>query len=188
MKIGLVGEAPADTLSIKNLLSKKYKDLNFVELLKNKITGSSLENQKTKTELRIECITQRPDIVIFIRDLDGLLTPKYRKKRLQRQDYYNGFKGCTQVKKTIFFLNIWEIEALILSDINSFNKYYKCNVEFNGNPMSVEEPKEHLFSLHNKYSESHNGNIMEGIDFDKVYENCAYFKSFINKFDRLLVS
>jgi hypothetical protein len=38
----LVGEAPADTLSIKNLLSKKYKDLNFVELLKNKITGSSL--------------------------------------------------------------------------------------------------------------------------------------------------
>jgi hypothetical protein len=188
MKIGLVGEAPADTLSIKNLLSKKYKDLNFVELLKNKITGSSLENQKTKTELRIECITQRPDIVIFIRDLDGLLTSYYRKKRLQRQDYYNSFKGCTQVKKTIFLLNIWEIEALILSDINAFNKYYNCNVEFDRNPMSIEEPKEYLLSLHNKYSESHNGNIMEGIDFDKVYEKCAYFKSFINKFDRLLIS
>jgi hypothetical protein len=54
--------------------------------------------------------------------------------------------------------------------------------------MSIEEPKEYLLSLHNKYSESHNGNIMEGIDFDKVYEKCAYFKSFINKFDRLLIS
>lgn len=186
MKIGLVGEAPADTLPIKNLLSQKYKDFTFVELLKNKITGSSLENQKTKTELRIECITQRPDVVIFIRDLDGLLTPEYRAKRLQRQQYYKSFKGCTQVKKTIFFLNIWEIEALILADINAFNKFYKCNVEFDGNPMIIEEPKEHLSNLHNKYSESHNGNIMEKIDFERVYENCAYFKSFVNKFNRLI--
>lgn len=186
MKIGLIGEAPADTLSIKNLLSKKYKDFTFVELLKNKITGSSLENQKTKTELRIECITQRPDIVIFIRDLDGLLTPEFRKKRLQRQNYYKSFKGCTQVKKTIFFLHIWEIEALILADINAFNIYYKCNIEFDGNPMTIKEPKEYLSNLYPKYSESHNGNIMEGIDFEKVYENCIYFKHFINKFDRLL--
>lgn len=89
MKIGLVGEAPADTRSIKNLLKKRYKDFDFVELLKNKITGSSLENQKTKTELRIECITEKPDLVIFIRDLDGLLTKEYREKRLLRQKYYN---------------------------------------------------------------------------------------------------
>ena len=55
MIVGLVGEAPLDTMVIKNIMLKKYPNLTFIELLKNKITGSSLENQKTKTELRIEC-------------------------------------------------------------------------------------------------------------------------------------
>lgn len=187
MKVGLVGEAPADTQSIKNLLKKRYSSFDFIELLKNKITGSSLENQKTKTELRIECITERPDIVIFIRDLDGLLTKDFRLKRLQRQNYYKSFKGCTQVKKTVFLLNIWEIEALILADIEAFNKFYNCSIEYNENPMLVKEPKELLYSFHKKYSESHNGEIFEISDFDKVYKNCDYFKSFINKFERLLM-
>ena len=124
MKIGLVGEAPLDTMSIKTILGKKYSNLEFVELLKNIITGSILENQTTKTKLRLECSIHRPDIVIFIRDLDGLLTKKYRKQRLLRQKYYREFKGCTHTKKTIYLLNIWEIEALILSDINCFNQYY----------------------------------------------------------------
>lgn len=187
MKIGLVGEAPADTLSIINLLSKKYNNFTYIELLKNKITGSSLDNQKTKTELRIECQLHKPDIIIFIRDLDGLLTKEFRAQRLKRQKYYKDFRGCTHTKKTIFFLNIWEIEALILADINSFNSYYNCNVEFDQNPMSILEPKEHLYKLNRKYSESHNGKIMEKIDFDTVYNNCDYFKSFINKFDKLIL-
>jgi hypothetical protein len=50
MKIGLVGEAPLDTMSIKTILGKKYSNLEFVELLKNIITGSILENQTTKEE------------------------------------------------------------------------------------------------------------------------------------------
>lgn len=186
MKVGLVGEAPADTMAIGNLLKKKYSSFDFIELLKNKITGSSLENQKTKKELRIECISERPDIVIFIRDLDGLLTKDYRAKRLLRQQYYNNFKGCTQVKKTIFLLNIWEIEALILSDINAFNKFYGCSVVFSENSMLIEEPKELLYSFHKKYSESHNGEILGLSDFNRIYTNCSYFKSFIDKLDQLI--
>ena len=187
MKIGLIGEAPADTQSVINLLKKKYPSFNYIELLKNKITGSSLDNQKTKTELRIECQFEKPDVIIFIRDLDGLLTKQYRDQRLKRQKYYREFKGCTHTKKTIFFLNIWEIEALILADINSFNIYYGCSVAFNKNPMHISEPKEFLYSLNRKYSETHNGKIMEKIDFDTVYNNCDYFKSFINKFDKLIL-
>ncbi|WP_312176872.1 DUF4276 family protein [Chryseobacterium sp.] len=186
MKVGLVGEAPLDTLSIKYLLQKKYTHLSFIELLKNKVTGASLENQKTKTELRIECIDHRPDIVIFIRDLDGLLTKDYRKKRLLRQKYYNEFKGCTQVKKTIYLLNIWEIEALILSDISAFNSFYNCNVHFDDNPMHIENPKELLSSLNKNYSNSHNSKILEIANFDVIYNKCNYFKSFINKFNQLI--
>lgn len=187
MKIGLVGEAPLDTTAIKELLQKKYHNFEFVELLKNKITGSSLENQKTKTELRIECLTHRPDLVIFIRDLDGLMTKEYRKKRLDRQKYYNSFKGCTQIKRTIFFLNIWEIEALILADINSFNEYYDCEIIFTDNPMNVVEPKEFLYNLNNKYSNSHNASILKKASFDTIYNNCKFFEHFINKFERLIV-
>lgn len=186
MKVGLLGEAPNDTKSIENLLKDKYSDLEFVELLKNKFRGSGLENQKTKTELRIECITHRPDIVIFIRDLDGLDTAEYRIKKLQRKKYFDDFKGCTQVKKTILLLHIWEIEALILSDIDAFNKFYKINVEFSNNPMDIEEPKELLHKLHNKYSESDNSSIFLESDFDKIYNNCDYFKKFIDEFETLL--
>ena len=186
MIVGLVGEAPLDTMVIKNIMLKKYPNLTFIELLKNKITGSSLENQKTKTELRIECKVFKPDIVIFIRDLDGILTKEYRNQRLKRQTYYNEFKCCTNVKKTVFLLNIWEIEALILADINSFNLFYKCNIDFEDNPMLITNPKEYLYELNRKYSNSHNAKIIELADFDVIYNNCLYFKKFINKFDLLL--
>ena len=186
MKIGLVGEAPLDTMSIKTILGKKDSNLEFVELLKNIITGSILENQTTKTKLRLECSIHRPDIVIFIRDLDGLLTKKYRKQRLLRQKYYREFKGCTHTKKTIYLLNIWEIETLILSDINCFNQYYKCNETFALDPMKIPEPKEFLYNLNKKYSESHNSKILEKSDFYTIYNNCLYFQRFINDFEKLL--
>lgn len=186
MKIGLVGEAPNDTKSVENLLKKRYKDFEFIELLKNKFTGASLENKSAKVALRIECISHRPDIVVFIRDLDGLLTPEYREKRLLRSKYYADFKGCTQVRKTIYLLHIWEIEALILADIQAFNTYYNTTAIFNKNPMEVPEPKELLKQFHNKYSESENSKILLQSNFDTVYERCAYFKNFIDEFETLL--
>lgn len=186
MKVGLVGEAPTDTKSIEVLLSKKYQNITFVELLRN-TNGAGLENQKTKAKLRIECQTHKPDFVIFIRDLDGLDTEEYRDKKLQRNTYYNNFVGSTLIKeKCIFLLNIWEIEALILSDIDAFNKYYGCNIVFNDNPMLINEPKEYLQCQNKKYSETDNRYIFEYSDFDKIYNNCDYFKRFIDKFDILL--
>lgn len=186
MVVGLVGEAPTDTKAIEVLLFKKYDNITFIELLRN-INGAQLENQKTKQSLRLECNFHKPNIVIFIRDLDGLLSKEYRSQILQRQNYYKEFRGSTQIKdKTIFLLNIWEIEALILADINAFNKYYKCNIKFNENPMKIVEPKEFLKLSHKKYSESDNKDIFLYSDFDKIYNNCSYFKSFINEFDEIV--
>ena len=86
MKIGLVGEAPNDVKSIRNLLIKKYSDFEFVFMLQ-RINGANLDSQKTKRFLRIEYENQKPDIVIFIRDLDSLL-PNI-KKLYERKDYFS---------------------------------------------------------------------------------------------------
>ena len=82
MKIALVGEAPNDTLSIKYLLEKRYKTFNFFSMLKI-INGSSLDSQKTKRLLRIEFQIEKPDLVIFIRDLDSTLPNKYHLRQFR---------------------------------------------------------------------------------------------------------
>lgn len=90
MRIGLVGEAPNDTEAIKNLLNKKYSALEFFFMLNN-INGSNLDNQKTKRLLRIEYEFEKPDIVIFIRDLDSVLPNK--KKLYERKNYFTEFNS-----------------------------------------------------------------------------------------------
>lgn len=48
IKVGLVGEDPNDTLSIKNLLEKRYKaKVQFYQLAK-RIKGFQLDNPKIK--------------------------------------------------------------------------------------------------------------------------------------------
>jgi hypothetical protein len=181
MKIGLVGEAPNDTESIKNLLEKRYTGLEFVSMLKI-INGSNLDSQKTKRLLRIEYQQQKPDIVIFIRDLDSTLPNK--SKLYERKNYFTSSNSVVD-KKGIPLLHIYEIEALLLTDVGSFNSKYGTNLEEIENVMSIEEPKEFLKSATKKYNESHNADLFKLIDFEKTL-NCLYFKIFIKKFDKLL--
>ena len=183
MKIGLVGEAPNDTQSIKNLLIKKYSKLDFFFMLQ-RINGSSLDSQKTKRFLRIEYQTQKPDIVIFIRDLDAVLPDK--KKHNERKDYFTNFNSVVD-KKGIYLLNIYEIEALILADINTFNKEFNVSIKSVTNVMSISEPKEYLRERAKKYNESKNPEIFEKLTFGKVKSNCDYFNKFINDFDKILL-
>ena len=183
MKIGLVGEAPNDTQSIKNLLLKRYLDekFEFVFMLQ-RFNGSNLDSQKTKRFLRIEFESQKPDIVIFIRDLDSILPNKI--KLYERKNYFTASNSVVN-KKGIHLLHIYEIEALILADIETFNKIYNTKVKKIDNVMLVEEPKEFLKNISKKYNESHNSEIFNQLDFDKVLE-CFYFKKFIENLDKCL--
>lgn len=89
MKIGLVGEAPNDTRAIQNLLGRRYRHLSFVTLL-NRINGSMLDNKKAINQLlSVEFEEQKPDIVIFIRDLDS---HEKDKKKLQERGYLYSLK------------------------------------------------------------------------------------------------
>lgn len=183
MKIGLVGEAPNDTLAMRNLLLKRYSELEyeFIDMLDN-IPGSLLDHQKTKRLLRLEYQIKKPDWVIFIRDLDALVSD--RKKLNQRRNYFTSSNSVVDKKGTLM-LHIFEIEALILADIETFNEIYGTSVDKIENPMSIHEPKELLKSFSKKYNEIHNGKIFEKIDFDKAME-CAFFFKFIRNFDKAL--
>lgn len=177
-KIGLIGEAPNDTYAIENLLKQVHKnDVEFVEMIKN-IRGSSLDNQKTKHRLRKNYERIKPDFVIFIRDLDGLENEKYKLQK--RKEYFTNFNTVIN-KKGIYLLNIFEIEAIILSDLETFNNYYNCDIEFNGDPMTQNEPKEFLISK-SKYKESDCPDLFKELQFCKVLENCRYFSNFYNVF------
>lgn len=183
MKIGLVGEAPSDTISIKNLLEKKYskEKYEFFSMLKI-INGSNLDSQKTKRFLRIEYEIQKPDIVIFIRDLDSVLPNK--KKLYERKNYFTQSNRVVN-KKGIPLLHIYEIEALILSDIETFNSIFGTQIEKFTNVMAISEPKELLIKAANKYSVARNTYIFSKLNFDKVL-TCSYFERFIKNLDKAL--
>lgn len=182
MRIGLVGEAPNDTQSIQNLMEKSYNSgFDFFFML-DRINGSNLDSQKTKRFLRIEYETKKPDLIIFIRDLDSVLPNKL--KLYDRKLYFTNSNKVVD-KKGVYLLHIYEIEALILSDIEVFNKIYNSKLSSVKNPMLIEEPKEYLRSKEKKYNESHNPDIFKKLRFKKAM-GCEYFSQFISNFNNIV--
>jgi len=187
MKIGLVGEAPNDTSAIQNLLSRKYLDVDFVTLL-DRIHGSMLDNKKAISRLlRIEYESHTPDVIIFIRDLDALETDREAKRK--RKEVFSASNSIVD-KKGIFLLNIYELEAIILADINSFNNYYGTEIPGYADPMKVVMPKEVLIeattSLNNRFIVSHTPHLFSLLNFEIVKQNCRYFSMFIRRFEKAI--
>jgi hypothetical protein len=181
MKIGLVGESPHDTASVKNLLERVYKEVEFVNLIED-IRGSQLDQmQPTKRILRIEYQDHKPDLVIFIRDLDGLITD--REKLAKRFEYFREFRSVVD-KKAIYMLNIFEIEALILCDLNAFQEHYSCQCTCNEDPHSVENPKEYLRLLNKHYREVDNADIFAKIEHSELLVKSRYYKQFVDRLDK----
>jgi hypothetical protein len=182
MRIGLVGEAPNDTMAIQNLLSKQYQDLDFVTLL-NRINGSMLDNQKKiRRLLRVEYENQSPDIIIFIRDLDALENDRDAKRK--REEIFS-YSNRIVNRVGIHLLNVFELEALILADIDVFNAHYSCSVAEFDDPMLIATPKEVLKEASgNRFNESHNPEIFSLLNFDILRNKCRYFSRFIRNLDR----
>ena len=190
--IGLVGESPHDTRAIRNLLRQRYPSTRFriEELISNvdaeQLRGSLLDEPKGKFRhiLRKEYEFRKPTCSIFIRDLDALKTD--RKALGDKRKLFTKFKSIVD-KKAIFLLNIYEIEALILSDIEAYNLYMKTEVPPVSNPMLQVKPKEYLQD-HSKYIEARSPKILERLRIDTVISNCQYFSQFIKDLDKKLDS
>ena len=185
-KIGLVGEDPNDTTSIKNLLDGKHpKAFQYKQLLKN-ARGHQLNNKRVDAALKIEFEEYNPHCVIFIRDSDSLPTEK---EKIQEAINWFYKLNDTVNKQGIFLLNIYELEALILADISTFNKEYKTTIKFTGNVMYQKEPKEFLihktFKSKKTYTESHCPELFKKLSFDLLIANCKYFFDFHTEFKRV---
>jgi hypothetical protein len=182
-KIGLIGEDPNDTIAIQNLLQNQHSNgLQFKQLIKN-IRGHQLDNERTFHSLKIEYTDYQPHLVLFIRDADGIATENKKIKKVV--DWFNNLNKTVE-NKGLLLVNIYELEALILADIATFNKLYGTLIKFPGNVMYQTEPKEFLiqktFKNRKRYSEAHCPDIFKHLNFDTVINNCKYFKSFYENF------
>lgn len=179
-RIGLVGEDPNDTQAIQYLLEQNFTDkAQFVIILRNK-RGYQLENTSFYNAFKIELLNNNYDLIIFIRDLDGLESEEEKlKHRLNWFKKLNAASG----DRGLFLLNIFELEALILADIETFNSIYKTKISKIGNVMFTTQPKELLmsktFRLRKVYSESHCPELFKKLNYTTVVKNCRYFKEFV---------
>lgn len=186
IKVGLVGEDPNDTSSIRNLLLKKYRGIQFRPLVKG-IKGYQLNNPKIKRALPIEFESQKCSFVIYIKDLDGF---KSEKSKLNAcLTWFNELDSSIN-KEGLLLLNIWELEGLIFSDMETFNILYKTKHKFKGDSMFIKEPKEELQRItrdsKKQYKESHCPDIFNHLDFNIVAKNCASFREFVSELDKKL--
>jgi hypothetical protein len=111
---------------------------------------------------------------------------KVRKKQLRQSNFAKANRMVN--KKGIYLLNIYELEALILADIEVFNKAYGCDIEKHADPMKVSGPKEVLIEATRKadkqFNVSHNPQIFSVLNFETLKQNCRYFAIFIKKLNR----
>lgn len=184
-RVGLLGESPNDTKAIEALLVPRYgQRVEFFTLLRN-VTGDMLEYAETFRNLRKEYEWEKPNLVVAIRDLDGLET-KGAKWR-QRQKYFRKV-AATVEQKSLPLLNIYEIEALIWADIAKFNEVYNCTCPMPADPMTIAEPKEQLMAATlpgtPRYSEGHCASLLAAVEYDVVVANCRYFSAFDQAFQQ----
>lgn len=187
IRVGLVGEDPNDTLSIKNLLEKTYyQRVKFLPLAR-RICGFQLDNPKIKRSLPIEFADAKCKFIIYIRDLDAFTSEK---GKLRAKIEWFKDLDSTINKKGILLLNVWELEALILSDIETFNSIYKINFKFAADPMLQKEPKELLRRItsksKNKFKESSCPDIFKKLNISNIEKRCASFESFVKEFEERL--
>ncbi len=179
--IGIIGEDPYDKNSIKNILGKYY-DV-YLKILLKKIKGSQLDSPKAKKMLGIELKTAKYDFIIYSRDLDGLRSEATKIRKAKQW-----FEGLDKLHKNagILLLHIYELEALILADIETFNKLYGTKIN-KKNPEFQKEPKEFLMratrKLPKQYKESENPDLFKKLDKAILEKNCHYFKVFIEELE-----
>ena len=121
--------------------------------------------------------------------MDGLESEK-NKIRIKR----DWFEALNRVSGNIgvFLLNIYEIEALILADIDIFNTVYKTSIKSKkiGNVMYKDDPKGFLknatIRLRKQYKEHDCPILFKKLRYNVVKDNCRYFKDFHDEFCKIL--
>ncbi len=198
MKIGIISEnfdndsAALKALLEKHTFKKKQKTVKVsFRPIGRKIEGDHLLTPKSARIIDAECKRYDIDLVVLVKDLDGLPSNQKKIKQLTNKIQKIANQATT---KLLPFIVIFEQEALILADIQTFNRIYKTTHKSTKNPLFQSEPKELLKRLtsksNKKYRESDTPEIFQQLDFQKVYQNHKgenSFQSFIDQLEKEII-
>lgn len=177
MKVGIVGESPNDTEGLAGLFKEQFSEHQFRSVFKNRKDHQTAVLKLQKL-IKIENKKRQYDLLIVSRDLDD---PESDQTALsKRQEWFLELqKGIDPV--ALFLLHIYEIEALILSDVESLLKHFGGKLKFTGDPMKQEDPKEFLKKKWmgvKKYHENDCPKILPELNYETIKSNCRYFQAF----------
>lgn len=208
IRIGLVGENPNDTSTIANLLKQGIaREAHFFTML-NDVNGDDLDSDRALSLIRTEYQYTRPDLIVYIRDLDAMETDK--KKIAERKAVFQRRRKRVS-GRAILLLIVVESEALVFSDIEGFIRYllqqelrqkpgmtvaeredfadlHRSNLQRFGDPMRIPTPKEDLIARFN-YDESRLSKISQHLRLPIVLQNhrgfALFFKRFLKKIEQI---
>jgi len=184
IKVGVVGEDPNDTSSVISLLSKRFTHVRFKKL-GGQARGCQLDSNKLIKALRSDLEAETFKSILYIRDLDGFGSEEVKVKKAK--SWFSELNDQFGNNGTLL-LNIWELEALILADISTFNSDYKTNYNFKGDPAMQSNPKEILVritkGMRKQFTVSHCPRVFNLLNIDVVEKNCGYFRQFLKDFGR----
>jgi hypothetical protein len=183
-RVGIIGESPNDTMPLCEILNREFgKKASFKVLLK-RVKGGQLDSiakasKLISAELKSSIGKNKYDLLVFVRDLDGFESEVEKMKRVNL--WYRTLSKL--IPKHVLLLNIQEVEALVLSDIEVFNTMYNTKITFNGDPEKKANPKEFLkeqsSKSHKKYKEKDIEKLLPMLDFSKLTGKCNSFEKFV---------
>jgi len=188
IKIGLIGEDSNDTDAIIHLMKQKYDVGYRYRTLSLYKKGTQIFNESAAKSFNFEIKKDPPHYVIVVADADAIITEtdKIRNKKVLYERLAK-WLDC----KSLLLLNIYELEALIFADIDTFNSHYNVSVKGDRDVMYINEPKEELMrktsKTKKKYSESHCPDLFTSLRIETVSKNCSYFKIFLDEFSAALI-
>ena len=190
IKIGIVGEHPQhDADALRILLTPMACEGVQFKIITKRLRGSNFDDEQnggaSKRFLKIlttEYEDEALNMVIFVRDADTILTDSIRAYQHKRDAWFKQ-TNKTIHGKGIFFLAIYEMETLILSDRDTLKKLYGVPFKISKNPMFQANTKEHLQRLtatskRGRYEENHAPDVFKSLNFKTIYDRHKGERSF----------
>jgi Domain of unknown function (DUF4276) len=185
-RIGIVGENfQNDACAFKAFLTPHYEgQITFVPI-GNTLNGKIFATQKVLSTIPTLVKVNKLDAVLFMCDLDN------ESKKRERHQWFSTIQKSVNFK-SVLFIAVKELEALILADIEIFNKIYGVSIQYHKNPKFEEDPKKFLMTRTEKskakrqYDEPHALEIFSQLRFDIVYKKHKdedSFQAFIDDFE-----
>jgi len=188
-KIGIIGESPNDTYALRNLLKRQFPEHDY-QIMVEHLPGSMLDSKLIAQEIKLAYKDLCPDVVIYVRDLDDHASAQkdVRKKMQEKREFRN--RIYERIRKAlhdqaghsdlpvIFLLIQFEIEALILADVETANQILKCTIALDGkNPRDIPDPKAHIRTFCS-YTESDCPKIFKKLRYEIITTNHSDFQDF----------